>query len=75
MACRSGCPTQDHASWGECAKSARFAVQWLGGTGPSYGGEKAWNRENAAYAQARKDGLAPSTVTREAVNAAYDAAS
>lgn len=24
--CRSGCPTQDHASWGECARSARLMV-------------------------------------------------
>lgn len=25
-ACRSGCPTQDHATYGECLKAARFGV-------------------------------------------------
>ena len=24
--CRSGCPTQDHESYGECLKDARFGV-------------------------------------------------
>lgn len=24
--CRSGCPTQDHGSYGECLKDARFGV-------------------------------------------------
>jgi hypothetical protein len=24
--CRSGCPTQDHASYGECLQDARIAV-------------------------------------------------
>lgn len=24
--CRSGCPTQDHGSYGECLRDARFGV-------------------------------------------------
>lgn len=75
MACRTGCPTGDCESWGACARAANFAVQWLGGTGVSYGDEKAWNRENANYSQARKDGLEPAGVGSAAVNAAYDNAS
>lgn len=75
MAHRSGCPGCPGKTWGECARNAHVAVQWLGGTGVSYGDEKAWNRENANYAQARRDGLEPANVTAAAVNAAYDSAS
>lgn len=78
MAHRTGCPgvpVCEATTWGECARGANFAVQWLGGTGVSYGDEKAWNRENASYAQARKDGLEPAGVTSAAINAAYDNAS
>ena len=24
--CRSGCKTQDHENWGECAKAANFSI-------------------------------------------------
>lgn len=77
MTHRSGCPRAGCGAktWGECARNAHVAVQWLGGTGVSYGDEKAWSRENAAYARARKDGLTPESVTPAAVNAAYDNAS
>ena len=77
MAHRSGCPRVgcSAATWGECARSAHISTQWLGGTGVSYGDEKKWNAENASYAQARKDGLSPESVTAAAVNRAYDNAS
>lgn len=25
-ACRDGCPTKDHATWGDCARAARIQV-------------------------------------------------
>jgi hypothetical protein len=75
MACRSGCPDQNHATWGECARSAHVAVQWLGGTGPSFSEEKRFSRENAAYRDAVKDGLNPEGVSFAAVNKAYENAS
>lgn len=28
MGCRSSCPTQDHANWGECARAGRLMVGW-----------------------------------------------
>lgn len=24
--CRAGCPTKDHANWGECARAAKIGV-------------------------------------------------
>lgn len=75
MAHRTGCPGCPATTWGECARNAHVAVQWLGGTSVSYSDEKKWSRENAAYAQARNDGLQPETVTAASVNQAYENAS
>lgn len=76
MACRTGCPTPgSHRSWGECARAANVAVQWLGGTSASFGDEKRFTRENEAYASAVKDGLDPVDVSHSAVNRAYEEAS
>lgn len=76
MACRSGCPDgpSGHESWGACARAARVAVQWLGGTSVSYGDNKRWNKENDSYAQAVKDGLNPAGVESHHVRKAYEAA-
>lgn len=52
--CRSGCPTQDHASWGDCARSASFQLGDLG-TGRKAHVDKRLN----TYAEARRLGLQP----------------
>jgi hypothetical protein len=54
LACRSGCPTQDHASWGDCARSAGFQLGDLG-TGRKAHVDKRLN----TYAKARSLGLQP----------------
>lgn len=74
MACRTGCPTQDHGSFGECARSANIATQYLGGTGPSWSDEKRFRRTNADFRQAVSDGLNPSGVNDKAIRTAYEAA-
>ena len=55
--CRSGCKTQDHANWGECAKAANFSI-----TDPlSSAANKLTNKELNAYRNARKDGIQPAS--------------
>ena len=56
MSCRSGCRTQDHATWGECARDMGLQVGDLG-----RGVAAATDRRLNAYANARRQGLQPPT--------------
>lgn len=59
--CRTGCKTNDHKSWGECARAANFH-----NAGVAQRNEyKAYDKELSDYAYARSIGLQPST-TRKA---------
>lgn len=64
MACRSGCKTQDHASYAECLRSARAGV--------SFGGTIRQKTESEldAYRRARAAGIQPAGTTQAAVDAA-----
>ena len=63
--CRSGCPTQDHDSWGECARAANLQV------GPADRDARIkWNRDLDEYRRVRKQGIQPKSVRRPAVEAA-----
>lgn len=71
MACRTGCPTQDHANWGECARSSLIQLGDLGHGVTAY-----TDRRLKSYAEARGLGLQPpstkltdSTATMRAVGA------
>lgn len=57
MTCRSACPAQNHATWGECARAARLQIGDLTGTGAAVGTD----RRLGAYADARRQGLQPPT--------------
>lgn len=54
--CRTGCPTQNHGSWGECARAANFQTQVNDDRNRS---RTAWDRELTAYADAKRQGLQP----------------
>jgi hypothetical protein len=54
--CRTGCRTQDHASWGECARDAGLQI---GDLGTGHGVAKRTDRRLGAYAEARGLGLQP----------------
>lgn len=58
MSCRTGCPTQDHASWGECARASGLQI---GDLGTGRGVAKRTDKRLGAYAQARSLGLQPPT--------------
>lgn len=68
MACRSGCPTQDHATYGECCRSVRFGLWYSEGVQK----ENAWNAELAEYRAARKDGIQPATTKTKDIRAAVE---
>lgn len=69
MACRSGCRTQNHANWGECARDAHIGLgsdvyaSRQEGTGMT---QKAWDAELAAFDRATAQGIQPdSTKNRD----------
>lgn len=70
--CSSSCPTPGaHRTFGECVRAKHIATQWLGGTGPSYGAQRQWDKDNATYRQVVKDGGSISTAMHKGVDAAY----
>lgn len=67
--CRSGCRTQDHGSWGECARAANLQV------GPAETqGRRVWDANLQAYHDARRQGVQPAKPDARASRAALDAA-
>lgn len=71
MTCRTGCLTQNHDSWGECARAAdiqidRHALQH------SRRAERDKDNRLATYERARKDGLQPRSTQWPDVRAALD---
>lgn len=67
MACRSGCPTQDHRTWGECARASNIRVGQVDATA-----ERKWDAELNAYADARRQGVQPMGTKMHQVRAAMD---
>ena len=72
MACRSGCPTQDHASWGECARAASLRIAYCGIGGGDATAQKKWDRDLDSYKAARKQGIQPRTTKPQDVRAAVE---
>lgn len=60
MACSTGCPTQDHRSYGECMRSKR---QMVGFARSAYGADKSKDklheRELSLYKELRAQGIQP----------------
>lgn len=73
MACRSGCPTQDHASWGECARAANLRVAYCGIGGGDASEQKRWDSELDLYRAARRQGVQPDGTKAHQVQAALRA--
>jgi hypothetical protein len=57
MSCRSGCPTQDHTNWGECARQSGLQVGDLTGVGVA----RTTNKRLELYASAKRQGIQPPT--------------
>lgn len=67
MACRSGCPTQDHRSWGECARASVQFAPWY--SSDSRKGRD-WDGELAEYRQAVGQGIQPASTKRKDIRSA-----
>lgn len=71
MACRTGCPTQDHGSWGECARASRIGVAWVQHIkGLTLDREKKHNAELRDYQRARHQGVQPRSTRRSDIDRA-----
>lgn len=66
--CRTGCPTQDHPSWGACARAARLQVAPIA----NIAGAKQWDAEIGAYKAARRQGVQPSGTTMKQISDAME---
>ncbi len=77
MACRTGCKTKDHASYGECLRDA--SISWRDGAA-----HRNWDKPLDRYREARLQGIQPASTnwadTKHALEVsnrtgvAYDAA-
>jgi len=66
VSCRSGCVTQDHGSWGECARASNLSTM----VGGSVQANRQMEVDLEHYRQVRKQGIQPKSVKRPAVEAA-----
>lgn len=72
--CSSSCPTQDHASWGECVRAKGLRVGWAAShKGIDRTKEKRWERDLQEYRDARAAGIQPATTSVQDVRAAVAA--
>lgn len=67
--CRTGCPTQDHESWGECARASNIGVS----NDPIAAAIKNTDRELSAYRDARKQGIQPASTRMKDIQKAVRA--
>lgn len=68
--CRSGCPTQDHESYGACLRAANISTM----VGDSVQVNRQGERDLAEYDRVRRMGLQPKSVRRPYVEATKKAA-
>lgn len=67
MPCTSSCLTQDHSSWGECARSKNLRIGYCGQGGGDATAQRKLDSELQAYRDARAQGIQPDGTTREKV--------
>lgn len=67
--CRTGCPTQDHESWGDCLRAANLSI-----TNEKVAKEiKNTDKELSAYRDARKLGIQPASTKMKDIQKAVRA--
>ena len=71
MACRQGCKTQDHGSWGECLRAAEVRTYHVAvSKGFDATAQKKWDRELDGFAKATKEGIRPDGTKWDKIDAA-----
>lgn len=64
MACSTGCPTKDHANWGECVRAKNTRVGYCNSAnGLDATAQKKWDGELQSYRDARAQGIQPAGTT------------
>lgn len=73
MSCRTGCPTQDHDSWGACLRAANLNVAYCQHVkGLDATAQKKWDKELDLYASARAQGIQPATTKTSSIRHSLD---
>ena len=67
--CSSGCPTQDHASWGECMRSKNLRTGVVQDSQSYKQGNRFWT-EVKEYRAARAQGIQPKSSKLEDIRSA-----
>lgn len=71
MACTSGCPDQNCQSYADCLRNKGARVAFCNSAnGQDYTTQKKWDRDLAAYKDARRQGIQPASTQRDAVDRA-----
>jgi len=73
MACRTGCLTQDHTSWGDCLRASNIQMNPGDADSNKMMTSKKWNGELDAYSAARAQGIQPAGTKRSQIEAALKA--
>jgi len=69
MACRSGCPSQDHPSYAACCRDGAPRVIYASEAGRhDYTAQKKWDRELSDYRDAVAQGIQPAGTDRRAID-------
>lgn len=71
MACRTGCKTRDHESYGACLRAGALRVAYCNSaSGRDATAQRQWDRDLALYKDARAQGIQPSSTKRDSVERA-----
>ena len=74
MACRTGCTTRDHESYGACLRAAGTKVAYCNSAGGwDASRQKAWDKELDLYRSARDQGIEPASTRTKDIEAAFKA--
>lgn len=73
MACRTGCPTQDHANWGDCVRASNIQMNAGDASSNKAMSKSKWNGELDAYQAARDQGIQPAGTRMGQIQAAVEA--
>lgn len=73
MACRTGCRSQDHASYMECLQDAGVGTYLVKiSQGQDGTAQKKWDAELGSYYRARKEGIQPDGTTQKKIDRARE---
>ena len=75
MACRTGCLTQDHDSWGDCLRASNIQMSTGDANGELVSNgwtNKKWDNELKLYRDARAQGIQPDGTSTAKIRKAMD---